>query len=77
MGGWDACGANVADMIPSESEDTDDDERPMKLQRYVDEHRGMSAVVVWQSTAYTLRQLACVLRLENKPLFGAFNTRQV
>lgn len=45
--------------------------------RDVETQRALSAVVVWQSTAQHIRELAVVLAIENKPLFGAFNTRQV
>lgn len=37
----------------------------------------METVTAWQMTAFALRSIAAVLRCEKKPLFGAFNTRQV
>lgn len=32
---------------------------------------------VYKATAFMLRSIATILKIEKKPLFGAFNTRQV
>lgn len=32
---------------------------------------------LYKATAYMLRSVATILKIEKKPLFGAFNTRQV
>lgn len=37
----------------------------------------LSAITTWQSTVHVIRSVAAILQAENKPLFGALNTRQV